>query len=149
MCWIICFPRFVTMWLKLVGVMNCRIRNYREGYRSLHVSTFLTDYREKCFLKDKDIDKPEGATKLNNVESAALCQQNCQTNTGCQSFVYVSVPTTKECFLKSSKVEDAYLQPRNGLISGPKYCPMQYAQGDVYISQKLHYFLWQLYTYIL
>ena len=62
--------------------------------------------------------------EVKNINSAQECQKKCQNNGPCQSFVYVG--NWSKCFLKSVKIVDAAITPREGLNlkSGPKYCGM-------------------------
>ena len=108
--------------MKFLGTLTslCNICSFLNCSQYIHISTFFIVYEKKCYLKDKDIDSGKEITHIKKVESDTHCQQHCQKNIHCESFVYII--NTKACVLKSRKVNEAILSHIDGLISGPKYC---------------------------
>ena len=71
-----------------------------------------------CFLKDMDIPGPTVTFKnLNNMD-AVKCQQHCQVEPQCVSFVYMA---PSMCAMKD-KILDGNTRATEGFVSGPKFC---------------------------
>ena len=89
--------------------------------RVLH-STFLDS---SCFLEDKYADSSARVAGVSvgyvsNIESAIACQEKCQEESQCQTFVYKS--TIKRCLFKNRHLNEAEIRSSDNVISGPKYC---------------------------
>ena len=64
--------------------------------------------------------------EIRNLPSAELCQEKCFEDTKCKVFTYAK--QEKRCWLKES---DSGRRPKDGYVSGRKYCP-----GSSYSSGK-------------
>ena len=77
-----------------------------------------------CFLQNyhynghnlKELSGPNGPTGGKELNSAAECQQYCQTYKECEAFSYFT--ESKKCYIKSERGT----RTASSAISGPKYC---------------------------